>query len=354
MEAVERVLHYIGTLPNQQDSWAPAAGTPPGESPDWDSPGGVSPHALVPPPPSHLRIKTALEQGVAAGGAAAAGAAAGGAAAAIEFLDVYMRYRPGAPYVLRGLSLRVEKGQRLGVCGRTGAGKSSLVNVLMRLAEIQQGSVLVRGKDLHGLGLQQLRAGYGVVPQEPVLFQGSVRDNLDPFGLSSDRRLAQALEAVRVWGALAGRAAELLPASADAAEPAGGRAPSAAGPSAVREVLQLQLSGRGGVELSDGQRQLLCMARMLLRGADIVLLDECTASVDADSARVMAAVLREQLGSSTVLQIAHDLGHLEGYDVVAVMEGGRVVEAGPPGELLQLEGGAFAALSAAGTAAMHV
>jgi ABC-type multidrug transport system fused ATPase/permease subunit len=261
-----------------------------------------------------------------------------------------MRYRLGAPYVLQGLSLTLHKGRRLAVCGRTGAGKSSLVTVLMRLADIERGSVLVRGRDLHSLGLQQLRAGFGVVPQEPVLFQGTVRDNLDPFGLASDRQLAQALDAVRVWAPLAERAAALLPVSAAAAELAGGRASSGAGPSAVRAVLQLRLAGHAGVELSAGQRQLLCLARMLLRRADVVLLDECTASVDAETGRVMAAVLGEHLSGSAVLQIAHDLEHVMGYDEVAVMEGGRVVECGPPGELLRAEGGAFAALSAAGGA----
>lgn len=115
----------------------------------------------------------------------------------------------------------------------------------------------------------------------------------------------------------------------------------------LQAVLSLEVGGQQGLELSAGQKQLLCLARMLLRGSDIVLLDECTASVDHDTARVMSAVLQEQLHSCTVLQIAHEVERVMEYDAVMVMEAGEAVEVGQPEALLRRAGSAFAALCAA-------
>ncbi|GBF90620.1 hypothetical protein Rsub_03192 [Raphidocelis subcapitata] len=338
---------------------------------------------------------------VAPGDASQIAAASG--APAIVFSGVWLRYRPSDRPALRGLSFEVPQGCRLGICGRTGAGKSSVIAALLRLTPIIAGRISVLGNDAASLPLPALRRRFAVVPQAPLLFSGSLRDNLDPLGAYSedDEELAMALEAVQMWeplcrlalhrghlgsagylasrrvGGILGRRLESRAAHAFGADGAGPRAASpdgegGAGRGAGRRrdgspplpispqqqlrlperpialVMRMPIGGAGGPQLSTGQQQLLCLARALLRRAHLVLLDECTSSVDPATAALMVAVLERELSgrTATVLQIAHDLRAISGYDRVLLMDRGRVVEEGDPRELAATRGSRFAQLLA--------
>ncbi|KAF8063051.1 ABCC13 [Scenedesmus sp. PABB004] len=366
MVSVERVVAYLTGITPEAGGLGTAAATPAGGAaararrPRGGGSGDAGDGCLRAPL-------------LAAGrGGAGGGGRESDSAAAIAFEGVVLRYRPGLPPALRGVSFSVQRGRKLGVCGRTGAGKSSLVAALLRLRPIEAGTIYVQGDDAAALPLRALRARFAVVPQSPVLFSGALRDSLDPAGAASDAELAAALAAVRMWGTLCSIALQkgLLSHSTFllAKRAAGG----AAGPAdhlgealgsprfppvpmePARAVLAMQVGGAaGGLQLSAGQSQLVCLARMLLSGAELVLLDEATASVDPRTAALMHQVLREQLGAGgraggarTVLQIAHELGALLDYDSVVVMAAGRVVEAGPPRALAAREGSRFGSLLA--------
>jgi len=218
---------------------------------------------------------------------------------------------PGSP--LADVSFVVPAGTKLGVVGRTGAGKTSLMTALFRLCELSAGRIVIDGVDVGSLGLAY-RSRIGVVSQEAALFSGTVRENVDPGGRLPDEA---------VWAALASTGMDDRVAAM-----AGGLGASI---------------GDGGGTLSAGERQLLCLARLLAARPTVVLLDEASASVDwATDARVQR-VLRQQLRGATLITIAHRLGSVSDADQVVVMGGGRVVEVGAPRELLA-RGGAYAAL----------
>jgi ABC-type multidrug transport system fused ATPase/permease subunit len=272
------------------------------------------------------------EEGDAADAAADAAARAAGVPAgwprtgAIELRNVAMRYRRdgeaaaaaaagGLPFALRGISLVIPAGSRLGVCGRTGAGKSSLLAALLRLSEPERTGadggcgVLIDGVDAALVPLTRLRRAMSVVSQEPVLYQGTVRSNLDPLARSSDAACVAALAACAL----------------------------------DRLALDAPVSESGG-NLSVGERQLLCLARAVLRGTKIVLVDEATANVDPDTDALIQAALRSAFAGSTIIAVAHRLSTILDYDAVAVLGDGRVIEHGPPAGLAAREGSAFAAL----------
>ena len=304
---------------------------------------------------------------------------------AISFEGVWLRYggSPSAPPALRGLSLAVAQGCRLGVCGRTGAGKSSLVAALLRLTPVSAGRVRVLGADAAALRLPELRRLFAVVPQSPALFSGSVRGNLDPLGecAGGDGALAELLRAVRLWAPLCREAARLgrcgggLRAGGAPGVPDSAAAAAAASEQVVpaKVVLDMPLGGDAGARLSAGQQQLLCLARALARRARLVLLDECTSRVDAPTAALMARVLRERFGRGhsgggngtaatattssssgspdlsppvTVVEIAHDLRAILDYDRVVLMDRGAIIEDGAPRALAAAGGSRFARLLA--------
>ncbi|XP_052048462.1 ATP-binding cassette sub-family C member 10 [Apodemus sylvaticus] len=221
----------------------------------------------------------------------------------VEFQDVVLVYRPGLPNALDGVTFRVEPGEKLGIVGRTGSGKSSLFLVLFRLLEPSAGRVLLDGVDTSQLELAELRSQLAVIPQDPFLFSGTVRENLDPQGVHEDRALWQALEQCHlseVAVAMGGLDGEL---------------------------------GERGRNLSLGQRQLLCLARALLTDAKILCIDEATASVDQKTDQLLQQTICKRFANKTVLTIAHRLNTILNSDRVLVLQAGRVVELDSPSAL---------------------
>ncbi|EAA01218.5 AGAP001777-PA [Anopheles gambiae str. PEST] len=231
----------------------------------------------------------------------------------IEFRNVCFRYAEHDVAVLHRLSFAVAAQEKVGIVGRTGAGKSSLIAALFRMALVE-GDILIDGTDTAHVPLEQLRSHISIIPQDPVLFSGTLRRNLDPFESYPDEALWRALELV-----------ELRELASESSAGLGLQAYVAA----------------GGQNFSVGQRQLLCLARAILRGNRILVLDEATANVDPDTDRLIQRTIREQFAQCTVLTIAHRLNTIMDYDRVLVMSDGTAVEFGRPAELLAREDGAF-------------
>ncbi|XP_066862354.1 ATP-binding cassette sub-family C member 10 isoform X4 [Kogia breviceps] len=221
----------------------------------------------------------------------------------VEFQDVVLVYRPGLPNALDGVTFYVKPGEKLGIVGRTGSGKSSLLLVLFRLLEPSSGRVLLDGVDTSQLELAELRSQLAIIPQEPFLFSGTVRENLDPRGLYEDKALWQALEQCHLSEVIV----------------SGGG-------------LDGEL-GEGGRSLSLGQRQLLCLARALLTDAKILCIDEATASVDQKTDQLLQQTICKRFANKTVLTIAHRLNTILNSDRVLVLQAGRVAELDSPAVL---------------------
>ncbi|CAD7932634.1 unnamed protein product [Amoebophrya sp. A120] len=241
----------------------------------------------------------------------------------IEFQNVSLKYREELPLVLKNITLTIPAGTSLGICGRTGSGKSSLLLSLMRLVEpdYANGSVQkIDNKDISKIGLHQLRRNLMIIPQDPVIFSGKVRFNLDPFGEASDADMIRALELSQLTKKL--------------------------GTNLDAEVSE------GGSNFSHGERQLLALARAILRKPTgdtsfngILLLDEATSALDPELDKTIQSILRTHFQGSTILTIAHRISTISDYDAVAVLEAGKVVEYGDPRKLMKQKNGKFAGLT---------
>ncbi|XP_042940920.1 ABC transporter C family member 12-like isoform X3 [Carya illinoinensis] len=230
----------------------------------------------------------------------------------IKFEDVFMRYRSELPPVLHGLSFTVPPREKLGIVGRTGAGKSSMINALFRIVEMERGRILIDGFDVAKFGLTDLRKVLGIIPQSPVLFSGTVRLNLDPFSEHSDADLWEALERAHLKDVIRRNSFGL---DAEVSE--------------------------GGENFSVGQRQLLSLARALLRRSRILVLDEATAAVDVNTDALIQKTIREEFKSCTMLIIAHRLNTIIDSDRILLLDAGQVLEYDTPEELLLNDGSAF-------------
>ena len=255
---------------------------------------------------------------------------------------------------MRGLTLKIEAGSSVGVVGRTGAGKSTLVQTILRLYPVQSGSVLVDGVDVASVGLKTLRGRVAIVPQAPTLFAGTIRFNLDMFGERTDEELEAALELARGGGLAAsgslGSLTSLASLSDGATEVAGGDVPAQNRVASL--ALDFELS-EFGANLSVGERQLLCLARAIARKSRLVLMDEATANVDQKTDRLVQRVLNGgALGGATRITIAHRLGTIAACDAVAVLDDGKLKEYASPSSLLSDADSSFSKLcDAAGSRA---
>lgn len=229
----------------------------------------------------------------------------------IHFRDVSLRYRPNTPVVLKGVEFEVKGGEKVGVVGRTGSGKSSLVQALFRIVELQRGAISIDGVDIATIGLAKLRSAMTLIPQDPLLFKGSMQVNLDPFTTISKERLTAVLASVGL---------SAFTADSEVAE--------------------------SGANLSSGERQLVCIARAALASTRILLMDEATSAVDQATDESIHRLLRAQFSHCTVLTIAHRLETILASDRVLVLEQGQVREFAPPAQLAQDPTSAFAVLLA--------
>ncbi|BFZ09598.1 hypothetical protein BsWGS_12637 [Bradybaena similaris] len=224
----------------------------------------------------------------------------------LQVENLRLRYRDGLDLVLRGISFEISPGEKVGIVGRTGAGKSSLTLALFRLVEPAGGRILIDDVDICRLGLHDLRSKITILPQDPVIFAGSLRDNLDPFSEHPDSAIWQALDHAHLR-----RFVENLPNKLD------------------------HECGEAGENLSVGQRQLLCLGRALLRKTKILVLDEATAAVDMETDELIQATIRHEFQDCTILTIAHRLHTVLDYHRILVLDKGEVREFDSPQVLLK-------------------
>ncbi|XP_051141959.1 ABC transporter C family member 4-like [Andrographis paniculata] len=224
----------------------------------------------------------------------------------VELNNLQVRYRPDTPLVLKGITLNITGGEKIGVVGRTGGGKSTLIQVLFRLVEPSDGKIIIDGIDISTLGLHDLRSRFGIIPQEPVLFEGTVRSNIDPTELYTDDEIWQSLERCQLKDVVAAKPGKL-----------------------DSPVLD------NGDNWSVGQRQLLCLGRVMLKRSRLLYMDEATASVDSYTDGVIQKIIREDFAACTIISIAHRIPTVMDCDRVLVIDGGRAKEFDKPGRLLE-------------------
>ncbi|XP_043349189.1 ATP-binding cassette sub-family C member 6-like isoform X3 [Dermochelys coriacea] len=229
--------------------------------------------------------------------------------AAIEFRNYSVQYRPNLAFALKNINIKINGQEKIGIAGRTGAGKSTLAMGLLRLMEAAEGKILIDGVNIAQIGLQDLRAKITIIPQDPVLFAGSLRMNLDPLNQHSDEAIWTVLEQIQLKNFVLD-----LP-----------------------DQLNHECSERGE-NLSVGQKQLICLARALLRKAQILVLDEATAAVDLETDLQIQSTIRTQFKEWTVLTIAHRINTILDYDRICVLENGQVAEFDSPEKLIAQKG----------------
>ncbi|KAL2912111.1 Transporter of the ATP-binding cassette (ABC) [Polyrhizophydium stewartii] len=264
----------------------------------------------------------------------------------ISVENLTLRYAPDADPVLSNVSFRALAGEKVAVVGRTGAGKTTLTLAFFRFLEAETGRILIDGVDIGRIGVHDLRSRLTVIPQDPVLFSGTLRSNMDPFSQYSDAdiwnclRHAHFLDSLRTDGA--SQASLVAAPSANHAASAASLPASASTSSVSTSNFSLEMPvSEGGANFSQGQRQLLCLARALLRQSKLIVLDEATASVDHDTDARIQTTIRTEFGKATLLCIAHRLRTIIDYDKVLVLDRGRVAEFGSPLELMANADGIF-------------
>jgi len=217
--------------------------------------------------------------------------------------NVCASYTADGPLVVKNLTMTISAGEKIGICGRSGSGKSSLITTLFRMLELAPGSTLtIDGIDLATVPRQDVRAALNAIPQDPFLIKGSVRYNADPQNQHDDTTITEAIRKVELW---------------DLVHAKGG--------------LDTELDAEF---FSHGQRQLFCLARAILRRSKIVVLDEVTSSVDVASDALMQRVIRQEFADATILAVAHRLDTIVDFDRIAVMDSGELVEFDTPKALL--------------------
>lgn len=233
----------------------------------------------------------------------------------VDIHDLQIRYRPDTPLVLRGINCTFEGGHKIGIVGRTGSGKTTLIGALFRLVEPAGGKIIVDGIDISTIGLHDLRSHFGIIPQDPTLFNGTVRYNLDPLSQHTDHE---------IWEVL--------------------------GKCQLREAVQEKLEGlssivaEGGSNWSMGQRQLFCLGRALLRRSRILVLDEATASIDNATDLILQKTIRTEFADCTVITVAHRIPTVMDCTMVLAISDGKLVEYDEPAKLMKREGSLFGQL----------
>lgn len=224
----------------------------------------------------------------------------------LAFENVSMRYAEGLPLVLKNVTFRIPARAKVGVIGRTGAGKTSILAALLRLVDIECGDIIVSGRSIYSMSIKNLRQNFAVIPQDPVLFAGTLRSNLDPLGEHHEKDISEALRRARLL-TLVNELPDGLDTSIDST----------------------------GSTLSYGQRQLVCLARVLLKNSSIILMDEATSSVDPVTDSLIQDCIREEFADKTLVTIAHRIQTILRYDLLLGLNEGEVVEYDKPEVLMQ-------------------
>lgn len=248
----------------------------------------------------------------------------------IQFNNVSLRYRAGLPQVLNDLTFSIYPGEKVGICGRTGAGKSSIMTALYRLTELELGSITIDGLNIADMGLYDLRSRLSIIPQDPVLFNGTIRKNLDPFGTYDDKILWDALRRcglVEAFQLEKVRMTKYDPKHHVTYDD-------------LHKFHLDQMVDDEGCNFSLGERQLIALARSLVRDSKILILDEATSSVDYETDAGIQDTIANEFRQCTILCIAHRLKTILHYDRIIVMENGQIIEKGVPKQLFQ-ENGVF-------------
>ncbi|XP_002967127.2 putative ABC transporter C family member 15 [Selaginella moellendorffii] len=224
----------------------------------------------------------------------------------VELVDLKVRYNSNSPLVLNGISCVFPGGKRIGVVGRTGSGKSTLIQAIFRLVEPSGGKIVIDSVDITKIGLHDLRSKLSIIPQDPTLFEGTIRYNLDPLGQFSDPEIWEALDKCQLGDFVR-----------------------------CKEEKLDSLVSENGENWSVGQRQLFCLGRVMLKQARVLVLDEATASVDSATDGVIQSTIATKFQGCTVITIAHRLPTVVGSDYVLVLKDGRIAEYDEPGKLLE-------------------
>ncbi|KAJ4976951.1 hypothetical protein NE237_002057 [Protea cynaroides] len=235
----------------------------------------------------------------------------------VDIVNLQVRYAPHLPLVLRGLTCTFSGGMKTGIVGRTGSGKSTLIQALFRIVEPAAGHIVIDGVDISKIGLHDLRSRLSIIPQDPTMFEGTVRNNLDPLEEYTDEQIWEALDRCQLGEEVRKKEGKL--------------------DSAVTE---------NGENWSMGQRQLVCLGRVLLKRSKVLVLDEATASVDTATDNLIQHTLRQQFPDSTVIIIAHRITSVLDSDMVLLLDHGLIIEYDSPAKLLENKSSSFAKLVA--------
>ena len=247
----------------------------------------------------------------------------------IERLNI--RYREGLPLVIRRMNLSVKPGEKVGILGRTGSGKSTLVLALLRILEIEEeehdlyGTIKIDGVNIKKVSLETLRRNVVTIPQDPYLLEGSMKFNIDPLGLHSGREVVESLKKVNFFSSLSEDNDNIEENNRNR-------------PLEETELIENFKIEAKGSNLSLGQRQLICIARALIQKPKILVTDEATASIDLRTDQLVQELIKTELRDTTVLTIAHRLNTIIEYDKIVVLKKGKKVEEGSPYELLRSPG----------------
>ena len=225
----------------------------------------------------------------------------------ISFINYSVRYRPDTPLILKNINLEIKPGEKIGVCGRTGSGKSTMLLCLFRILEAQEGKILIDGVDISKIGLEILRKSLTIIPQEPILLEGNIRDNIDPSKTYNDGEILKLLKEVGLNDFM------------------------------VDKNLDYKIE-ENGHNISVGEKQLICIARAMLKRTKIILMDEATANIDYRTEAALKKNIHEDMRESTVITIAHRIKTIINYDKILVLKEGEIEEFDSPENLIKKKG----------------
>jgi ABC-type multidrug transport system fused ATPase/permease subunit len=227
----------------------------------------------------------------------------------VEFRDYSVKYRPELDFVLRNVSFTVASGKKLGILGRTGAGKSTLISSVFRYFNNFEGQILYDGVSIKDVDIQQLRSSITIIPQDPILFNATIKKNLDPAGRHSVADVEEVLKELGLWEKFASQSGTEF------------------------------MIDTGGSNLSQGEKQLICFGRALLEKNKLILMDEATANIDSVTENIIQRLMEEKFRESTIMMIAHKLNTIMICDHILILDHGRIKEYGELEELKSREGG---------------